>query len=170
MTARKEPRHKTVGFLMYEVTRLLRREITSRVQRLGITNAQWVTLMRLGLNEGINQTALADILEVHPITLGRTLDGLVGAGLIERRPDPADRRAFRLYLTERGQPLLEDIYAIAAEVREQALAGMPPATRTQVIEALTGMRDNLVRHGTKPDPAQGDKPAVKVTAEPSGAH
>jgi MarR family transcriptional regulator for hemolysin len=170
MTANKEPRHNTVGFLMYEVTRLLRREITRRVQRLGITNAQWVTLMRLGLNEGINQAALADILEVHPITLGRTLDRLVEDGLIERRPDPADRRAFRLYLTDRGHPLLEDIYDIAAEVREQALAGMPPETRTLVIEALTGMRNNLVGGSSKSEPAQGNASRLKVAVEPSGAH
>jgi len=152
---------------MYEVTRLLRREISRRVQRLGLTNAQWVTLMRLGLNEGTNQAALAEMLEVQPISLGRTLDRLVEAGLIERRPDPEDRRAFRLFLTGRAQPLLDDIYDIATEVREQALAGMPPETRTVVIDALNCMRDNLM--GTIAAPVDGNDQRAKVAATSSGA-
>jgi MarR family transcriptional regulator, transcriptional regulator for hemolysin len=161
MTTNRQSRRNTVGFLMYEVTRLLRREISRRVQRLGLTNAQWVTLMRLGLNEGTNQAALAEMLEVQPISLGRTLDRLVEAGLIERRTDPADRRAFRLYLTARAEPLLEDIYDIASEVREQALAGMPPETRVVVIDALTSMRENLMGNGL------GNDDAVKITPKPS---
>jgi len=152
---------------MYEVTRLLRREISRRVQRLGLTNAQWVTLMRLGLNEGTNQAALAEMLEVQPISLGRTLDRLVEAGLIERRLDPEDRRAFRLFLTDRAQPLLDDIYDIATEVREQALAGMPPETRTVVIDALNCMRDNLM--GTIAAPVDGNDQRAKVAATSSGA-
>jgi len=158
MTIDRQTRRNTVGFLMYEVTRLLRREISRRVQRLGLTNAQWMTLMRLGLNEGINQAALAELLEVQPISLGRTLDRLVEAGLIERRPNPDDRRAFRLFLTDRAQPLFDDIYNIASEVREQALAGMPPETRVVVIDALSSMRDNLMGNGTANDDA------VKVAA------
>jgi MarR family transcriptional regulator for hemolysin len=162
MTVDRQSRRNTVGFLMYEVTRLLRREINRRVQRLGLTNAQWLTLMRLGLNEGINQAALAELLEVQPISLGRTLDRLVEAGLIERRPNPDDRRAFRLFLTDRAQPVLDDIYTIASEVREQALAGMPAEARVVVIEALTSMRDNLMGNGTAP---VGDDRTVKVAAK-----
>ena len=167
MTIDRQSRRNTVGFLMYEVTRLLRREINRRVQRLGLTNAQWLTLMRLGLNEGINQAALAELLEVQPISLGRTLDRLVEAGLIERRLNPDDRRAFRLYLTDRAQPVLDDIYNLASEVREQALAGMPAETRVVVIEALTSMRDNLMSNGTAPD--GGDRTAEIAAKAKEGA-
>ena len=164
MAIDQQSRRNTVGFLMYEVTRLLRREISRRVQRLDLTNAQWMTLMRLGLNEGINQAALAELLEVQPISLGRTLDRLVEAKLIERRPNPDDRRAFRLFLTDRAQPVLDDIYTIASEVREQALAGMPAETRVVVIEALTSMRDNLMGNGTAPASLDGDYRTVEVAA------
>ena len=80
--------------------------------------------------------------------------------------DPEDRRAFRLFLTDRAQPLLDDIYDIATEVREQALAGMPPETRTVVIDALNCMRDNLM--GTIAAPVDGNDQRVKVAATSSG--
>lgn len=159
MPIKRDPPQSSVGFLMHEVSRLFRREISRRLQRLGLTTAQWVTLVRLSFHEGINQAALADILEVQPITLGRTLDRLAEAGLIERRPDPGDRRAFLLYLMPAARPLLERLFDIAAEVREQALAGMPAETRAMVIEVLTGMRNNLMRNAAGGVPSECDGPA-----------
>jgi MarR family transcriptional regulator for hemolysin len=172
MSIKRDPPHASVGFLMHEVSRLLRREISRRVQRLGLTTAQWVALARLSFHEGINQAALADILEVQPITLGRTLDRLAEAGLVERRPDPGDRRAFQLYLTPAARPLMEKLYEAAAQVREQALAGMPAETRAMVIDVLTGMRNNLMRNAASPIPASmpaKGNPAPMAKAEPAKA-
>ena len=91
--------YQGVGALLVEVGRLLRRNFNRRAQELGLTQAQWQALAHLSRKQGINQACLADLLEVQPITLARLIDRLAAAGWVERRPDPADRRAQRLYLT-----------------------------------------------------------------------
>src|SRR5258705_415395 len=82
----------TLGFLLHEVARLLRRRFEQNARGSGLTRSQWQVLAYLALNEGINQSGLADLLEIEPITLGRIVDKLQILGLIERRPDPSDRR------------------------------------------------------------------------------
>src|ERR1043165_3270769 len=117
---------RTLGFVLHDVARFLRKrfEQRARVARLGLTRAQWSVLAHLARQEGINQAALAQILEIEPITLVRLLDRLEAAKLIVRRPDPSDRRARALYLTPAARPLLERIWALAASVREEAMAGL----------------------------------------------
>ena len=118
---------RNVGFLLHDVSRLLRKQFDARARELGMTRAQWRVLAHLGPREGINQTALAEILEVESITLGRHIDRLEEAGWVERRADPNDRRAWQLYLSDRAQPTLDLMREIAAEAREVALEGMRPA-------------------------------------------
>src|SRR5260370_31537783 len=84
----------TLGFLLHEVARLLRRRFEQNARGSGLTRSQWQVLAYLALNEGINQSGLADLLEIEPITLGRIVDKLQILGLIERRPDPSDRRVW----------------------------------------------------------------------------
>ena len=93
----------------------------------------------------MSQASLADRLEIQPITLVRLLDRLQAAGLVTRRPDPHDRRAFRLYLTDRAQPLLARMWSIAAQTREQALAGMPIQRQRMLIKSLQHLRQNLLQ-------------------------
>ena len=93
----------SLGFLISDVSRLMRRRFDERARQLGATRAQWRTLTMLSRNEGLNQGALADLLEVEPITLCRMIDRLEESGLVERRRDPADRRAWQLFLTEKSQ-------------------------------------------------------------------
>lgn len=130
-----------LGFLMYEVLRLLRRNLDRRMR---LTQAQWRALAFLSRNEGINQTGLADLLEVRPITMARLIDRLESDGWVERRRDPDDRRAVRLHLTPKAGPLLEEIYDFADETREQALAGLPAVARSQLFEILSIMKNNLL--------------------------
>jgi MarR family transcriptional regulator, transcriptional regulator for hemolysin len=137
--------YQGVGALMVEVARLLRRNFNRRAQGLGLTQAQWQALAHLSRRQGINQACLADLLEVQPITLTRLIDRLAVAGWVERRPDPADRRAQRLYLTARAEPLLEDMRGLASATREEALAGLGDAERRQLIDALQIVKGNLVR-------------------------
>jgi MarR family transcriptional regulator, transcriptional regulator for hemolysin len=70
-------------------------------------------LARLDRFEGLKQSELAGMLDLQPITLTRLLDRLCVNGLIERRPDPNDRRANRLYLTRAARPLLERLAELA---------------------------------------------------------
>jgi len=136
------------GFLLNEVARLLRRDFDRRAQHLGLTQTQWRTLAYLSVNEGINQVALADMLEIQPISLARLIDRLQAAGWVERRPDPNDRRAFQLYLVPETQPLIEQIRTIGAETREVALMGVSKAAQKQLTDILQSMKINLLNQTT----------------------
>src|SRR6478672_13626425 len=96
----------TLGFLLHDVARLLRKRFEQRARDLGLTRSQWQTLAYLNVNEGIHQSGLAEILEVEPITLVRILDKLQERGLIERRQHPSDRRIWLLFLKEAARPLI----------------------------------------------------------------
>ena len=133
----------TIGFLLNDAARLMRKDFERRTRSLGLTRAQWQTLFHLARNEGCNQVTLADLLEVEPITLARVIDKLEAGGLVERRPDPSDRRARLLFLGERAHPLLEQLRALGAETREIALAGISEDERTLLLTLLTKMRANL---------------------------
>lgn len=133
------------GFLLHDVARLLRGNFNRRVQQLGLTQAQCRVILHLSRNEGIQQVALAEILEIQPITLARLLDKLEAANLIERRRDPKDRRAFCLFLTASAYPLREQIWALGAVVRDEAVQGLDEPSRAQFIATLQTMKENLLR-------------------------
>jgi len=133
----------TIGFLLNDAARLMRKDFERRTRSLGLTRAQWQALFHLARNEGCNQATLADLLEVEPITLARLVDRLEAGGLVERRPDPGDRRARLLFLGERAHPLLEQLRALGAETREIALAGIDEDERNLLMSLLTKMRANL---------------------------
>src|SRR3954454_4151999 len=116
---------RTLGFILHDVARLLRKRFEQKARDLGLTRAQWQVLTPLALNEGIHQGALAEILELEPITLVRILDRLQAAGLVERRPHATDRRLRLLHLTAKARPMLEEMRRIGAVTREEALSGVP---------------------------------------------
>ena len=151
---------RTLGFVLNDVARLMRKrfEQRARAAALGLTRAQAAVLAHLARQEGINQAALAQLLELEPITLARLLDRLQAAGLIERRSDPKDRRAHLLYLTDAAYPLLDRIFALAAEVREDALAGVAEADRGRLLDLLIEMKANLVAvaAAVEPETASAD--------------
>ncbi|WP_139833810.1 MarR family winged helix-turn-helix transcriptional regulator [Thalassospira alkalitolerans] len=136
---------QNIGFLMKDVTRLMRRNFMRRAHDFGLTQAQMQALAYLARNEGIRQVTLAEMLEIQPITTARLIDKLEEQGLVERRPDPSDRRAVLLYLTERAGALIDRIWVHAAKTREEALAGLSPETQEILVTALGQMYDNLTR-------------------------
>ena len=153
----RESPSRTLGFVLNDVARLMRKrfEQRARAASLGLTRAQAAVLANLARQEGINQVSLAQILELEPITLARLLDRLQAAELIERRPDPKDRRAHLLYLTDAAYPLLDRIFSLAAEVREDALAGIAEPDRNLLLEMMLKMRVNLIEQSTETEPAGG---------------
>ncbi len=134
----------SLGFLISDVSRLMRRRFDERARALGATRAQWRTLTTLSRNEGLNQGALAELLEVEPITLCRMIDRLEEAGLVERRRDPADRRAWQLFLTDKSKPVLAELKATADELIENVLTGMSEPVRDALGASLNQMRANLL--------------------------
>ena len=137
----------TIGVLVSDAARLLRRRFDARARRIGVSRAQWQVLIALARSEGSNQAALADRLEVETITVGRMVDRLEEAGLVERRADPHDRRAWCLYLTARATDLLHDLEPVASELRAEMLAGLSEAETTQLRALLQRVRSNLSREG-----------------------
>jgi len=133
----------SLAFLLGDTSRLLRRRFDAKARSLGVSRAQWQVLFALSRNEGINQTGLADYLEVETITLCRMVDRLEEAALVERRADPADRRAWRLHLTPTAHPLLEKLRGIGEEVVDEARAGLDPGSVAAVMAGLTAIRSNL---------------------------
>ncbi|MEO5493110.1 MAG: MarR family transcriptional regulator [Sphingomonas sp.] len=134
----------SLGFLISDVSRLMRRRFDERARLVGATRAQWRTLTTLSRNEGLNQGALADLLEVEPITLCRMIDRLEESGLVERRRDPADRRAWQLFLTDKSTPILADLRAMADELFDQMLLGVDGPSRDALVGALDIIRANLL--------------------------
>jgi DNA-binding MarR family transcriptional regulator len=156
----------TFGFLLHDTARLLRRDFERRSKGTGLTRAQWAVLAYVARNEGSSQAALADMLEIEPITLVRLLDKLEAAGLVERRPDPNDRRVRRLHLTEATGPLLTQLQGLAAEARETALAGLTDGERQQLTDLLMKVRGNLSGRDLKPSapdsPENDSTPSVRT--------
>jgi len=134
----------TLGFLLHDVARLLRKRFEQRAKSHGLTRSQWQALAYLSKNEGIHQSGLAEILEIEPITLVRILDRLAERGLVERRPHPTDRRARLLFLGEEALPLLAAMRELGDETRGEALAGISPEQREQLMNMLSVMKINLL--------------------------
>ena len=134
---------RSLGFLLGDSSRLLRKRFDRLARSFGMTRAQWGVIAVLRRDEGINQTAMADIMDIEPITLGRHIDRLEEAGWVERRPDPDDRRAWRIFLTDKVQPVLEEMENIAIEVRNDAMVDFSSMEREQFIDDLIRVKSNL---------------------------
>lgn len=137
------PVEREIAFNIMDVARMLRTYADQRGRQFGISRAQWTVLVRLDRCEGLKQSELADILDLQPISLTRLLDRLAENGLIERRPDPNDRRAKRLYLTPAARPLLAKLSNLALEMMETVLDGLDDEANTRLLRDLTTMKDNL---------------------------
>ena len=142
MSINQNPERST-GFLLRDNSRFMRAAFNERVS--GLTQAQWGALAHLSRHQGLNQVGLADLLEVQPITVARLIDKLVALSLVERRPDPNDRRAQQLFLTSKAQPLLDQMWEAGDEILDHAYAGFTEEERMQCVEMLVRMRNNLAR-------------------------
>ena len=137
------PVSREVAVSVIDVARMLKTYADQRARQFGISRAQWTVLIRLDRCEGLKQSELADILDLQPISLTRLLDRLAGNGLIERRPDPNDRRANRLYLTAAARPLIEELSHLGEDMMATVLEGIDDASREQLLRDLGVMKDNL---------------------------
>ena len=136
----------SLGFLISDVSRLMRRRFDERARLIGVTRAQWRTMTTLARHEGINQGGLADLLEVEPITLCRMIDRLEEAGLVERRRDPGDRRAWLIFLTDKSKPIIDELHTLADDLFVDALDGVDVAARSATFATLNAIRANLATH------------------------
>jgi MarR family transcriptional regulator, transcriptional regulator for hemolysin len=134
---------RSFAFLLHDIARLMGKHFEQRARSLGLSRAQWRLLAHLQRCEGTNQSRLAELMEVEPITLARLVDRMEEAGLVERRRDPDDRRAHRLYLTPRARPKLEEGRTLGDAVRNEAFTGLSETERQRLIDLLLRVRGNV---------------------------
>jgi MarR family transcriptional regulator for hemolysin len=139
----REDLTRNYGFLLSDVARLMRTAYDRRVRKLGLTRSQWWVLNQLFRNPGVNQSELAEILEVRKPTLGRLLDRMEAKGWVRREQDASDRRAWRVHLTDAVEPAMRELREAAAELRRDALAGLSAAEREHFVDTLLAIRANL---------------------------
>jgi MarR family transcriptional regulator for hemolysin len=133
-----------LGFLLHDVARLLRKRFEQNARGSGLTRSQWQVLAYLAQNEGINQSGLADLLEVEPITLGRIVDKLKTLTLIERHPHPSDRRVWLLHLTPAARSKLAQLRRLGDVTRGEALTGVSETDTERLLKTLQALKTNLM--------------------------
>jgi DNA-binding MarR family transcriptional regulator len=131
------------GYLLNDTARLLRRRFEQKAGDYNITSAQWRAMAQLSRSDGLTQVALAHLLEIEPMSVCRLLDRMEAGDFVVRRPDPADKRAKLVYLTEKSRALLDVIRVVAMEVYEDAFAGFDEEERSRLVGALNRINGNL---------------------------
>lgn len=132
-----------IAFALKDLSRLYRKRFDERTRSFGITGPQLRALIAIMRHPGINQGALADRLDVEPITTCRMVDRLEQADLVERRRDPNDRRAWQLFLTPTAEPIAQQLQSIGQSMLNESLAGIDPDALDATMALLARIRDNL---------------------------
>lgn len=140
----------SVAFLASDIGRLFGKRFEFASRDIGVTGGQWRVLARIAEHPGINQGALAALLEVEAITAGRMVDRLEKRGLVERRPDPNDRRVWLLHTTPRTPPLLELMRERLGAVVAEATAVFSQQELDLLILLMNRLRDQLLAPGGEP--------------------
>lgn len=144
---------ESLGFLMQDVTRLLRKRFEGQAAALGLTSAQWRLLVNLMRHGPLPQARLAELLEIEPISLSRLVDRMAEAGWVERRPDPNDRRIRIVHATDQTRAQIGAARHIADSIYAEALAGLPP----DASETMTAMLRRIICNLSQPTETDHDR-------------
>ena len=134
---------KELAWQIAETSHAMRRFYDRRVAQLGVTRAQWRVIAILGHNPGMKQVELADRLDGEPISTCRIIDRLEDAGLVERQRDPSDRRAWRLSLTAKAEPIRARLSELAEEMSREAFFGLSEQQLETMGAVLARVRENI---------------------------
>src|SRR5262249_43203266 len=145
-----DDRLRNFGFLLKEASRRYVLRFEAHARAISLTLAQCKALVRLEKNQGVSQARLAELAEVDAMTMVRILDRMEADGLLERRPDPAARRARCLYLTPKAKPFLDEIWRLSDATRAETFEGISKADRETFMDVLERLHENLTRleHGS----------------------
>ena len=142
---------RDILILLHDVARLMRTRFDQWARTYGLTRAQGVILTRLSRQPGLSQNEMAALCEVEPITVGRLVDRLEASGLLERRPDPSDRRIRRLHLLPASEPILAKIQDYKAEMQSELTAGLEPQAIATALDVVMHMKQKLTMEPARPD-------------------
>jgi MarR family transcriptional regulator, transcriptional regulator for hemolysin len=148
-------RLRNFGFVLKDLSRRYVLRFEQRAREISLTLPQCKALVRLEKNEGISQARLAELADVEPMTMVRILDRMEADGLLERRPDPADRRARCLYLTAKARPLLDEIWRLAELTRSEMFTGVSRTDREAFMAVLERLHANACAMEGQPIVAGG---------------
>jgi MarR family transcriptional regulator for hemolysin len=136
-------RTRNFGFLIKGIGRLYTKLFEHHAQGSNWTLAECKVLTYVHRHAGISQIGLAELADIEPMSLVRILDRMEAQGLVERRRDPADRRARQLFLCDKAQATLEQLWTLSDHTRAQALAGIKAEERQLLIDLLERIHQNL---------------------------
>lgn len=154
-----------LGFLVHDVSRLRRNVVDRALKPLGVTRSQWWVLAFLSRQDGMPQVALADELDIGKVALGGLIDRLEAVGFVERRPDKIDRRVKRLFLTSKGDGLIEEIRESVADAEAEISGNIPEKDIQATVRALRAMKSNLLSIlGANAEEEEEEVVVKKVTA------
>ena len=143
----KNAAQQTVRLLM-RTDRLHRAAVEAQVDKLGIHRSQHIVLMNVSHQEGeVNQTAIAESLDISPAAVTVTLKKLERSGLIERKPDAKDARSKTIVLTEAGRSTVRQTHEMFTEVDRAMCAGISEEELDMLCRVLTKMIGNLKAAG-----------------------
>lgn len=132
-----------IGYLLADNSRLSRWAFDQRVREIGVTGPQARLLLILSRRPGENQGFYAEQLEVEPITLCRMVDRLEESGMVERRRDPRDRRAWQLHLTPKSQKIVAKLQLSVDSLVDDMLSGLTLQEREDFARMLKAVGANL---------------------------
>ena len=135
---------RSLGFLFHDVARLMRLAFDRRVKHLGLTRSQWFVLVHLYRTDGQTQRHLAEELDMERAPLSKLLDRLESGGWIERRADPTDRRANRVYITKKIDPLMTEVITVGEMLTEDIFSGVDESAREEFLSVLVKAKSNLI--------------------------
>jgi MarR family transcriptional regulator for hemolysin len=159
--------HRDLLFLLNDVARLLRVDADKRARQHGMTRAQWAILIWLERQPGLSQKELSEILEVEPITVARLIDRLQARGMVERRPDPRDRRIWRLHLLPPACSVLREIDHQRADMTRMVTVGIDEDSIEHMTEALMRMKATLTQESHASRNQDINPPRTRAESEPS---
>jgi len=134
---------RSLGFIIHDTARLLRLVFDRNVRAVGLTRAQWFVLGHIVRTNGQTQTSLARETDMDKAPLGKLVDRLEEGGWVERRPDPDDGRAKRVFKTAKVDPLTTRMQSVTSEIYEIAFSGLGEEERNQLIDQLILVKRNL---------------------------
>lgn len=133
----------SLGFILNKTNTKLKNELLHRLKKYDITPEQWSALCCLRKSEGITPKELADMIFKDKPNTNRILEKLQVKSLIMREPHPTDKRAFQIYLTERGQALKAELIPVVLQLTEDAAKNIETQKISELKKILNQLYDNL---------------------------
>ena len=137
---------RSLGLLLHDAARAVRKRFEARGSAYGLTSAQWRMLVRVCKTEGgAPQMHFAELLEIEPISASRLLDRMESLGWVSRAADPKDRRVRLVFATAKAMGVFADFKPIVDDVYAEALVGLTAEQRNALMDALTLIVANLAQ-------------------------